>query len=358
MSDRPQNPLDADVEDDLGAAPTLPGSRSRDKADGGAGDGGAGGDGGTRSSRRRPSLPKVGGRIGVAAIAVLIVLLALVPAVASTLEKTPRDKYGISYGGGPIEGAHFQKTVAPGSALFFNGLFDDLFLYPADQQTYATGPSDDEDTTTGGPIVAPSKDQVNVTYQVAVYFKLDTDQLRAFHEQIGLNYSAYTDSGWDQMINSVFRPQIDNALQEQTRRFDVADLFADAEVLKELQTEVGANLSSRLEAALGQRFFCSPAFEPGAECQDPTFIIKSITIPETVQTAFERNRQSEIDVVTRQNEAEAIQALSDALGPDQYPLLKAIESGQITFWVLPDGGITVAAPDGSGAAPAAPEGGG
>ncbi len=87
-------------------------------------------------------------------------------------------------------------------------------------------------------------------------------------------------------------------------------------------------------------------------------MIKSITIPSTVQDAFERNRQSEIDVATREAEAEAIAALGDALSPGQYPLLKAIESGQITFWVLPDGGITVAAPDGSGAAPATPEGGG
>lgn len=354
MSDRPQNPLDADVEDDLGAAPTLPGVRSREgreQSKGRSSDGGA-------RSKRNLRIPRAGKRIGLVAVAVLVVLLAFVPAVGSTLEKTPRDKYGISYGGGPFEGAHFQKTVAPGSALFFNGFFDDLFLYPADQQTYTTGPADDEDTTTGGPISAPSRDQVTITYQVGVYFKLNTDRLRDFHEQIGLNYSAYTDSGWDRMINSVFRPQLDNALQEQTRRFDVAELFSDAEVLTELQSEVGANLSSRLEAALGQRFFCSPAFEPGAECQDPTFIIKSLTIPPTVQTAFERNRQSEIDVVTRQNEAEAIAALSDALGPDQYPLLKAIESGQITFWVLPDGGVTVAAPDGSGAATATPEGGG
>jgi regulator of protease activity HflC (stomatin/prohibitin superfamily) len=354
LSDRPQNPLDADVEDDLGAAPTLPGVRSREgreKPQGHSPDGG-------RTGRRRLRIPRAGRRIGLVAIAVLVVLLAFVPAVASTLAKTPRDKYGISYGGGPIEGAHFQKTVAPGSALFFNGLFDDLFLYPADQQSYTTGPSDDDDTTTGGPITAPSKDQVTITYQVAVYFKLNTDQLQAFHEQIGLNYSAYTDSGWDDMINSVFRPQLDNALQEQTRRFDVAELFSDAEVLTELQTEVGANLSARLETALGQRFFCSPAFAPGTECQDPTFVIKSITIPPTVQEAFERKSRSEIDVATREAEARAIEALGDALGPGQYPLLKAIESGQVTFWVLPDGGITVAAPDGTGAAPAAPEGGG
>jgi regulator of protease activity HflC (stomatin/prohibitin superfamily) len=356
LSDRPQNPLDADVEDDLGAAPTLPGARSRDRSEAAADDAGADVDATPRERRLR--LPRTGGRVAVVAVVVLILLLALIPAVASTLEKTPRDKYGISYGGGPFEGAHFQKTVAPGSALFFNGFLDDLFLYPADQQAYTTAAADDGDPSTGGPISAPSRDQVTITYQVAVYFKLNTDQLRAFHEQLGLNYSASTDEGWDRMIASVFRPQLDNALQEQTRRYDVADLFADADVLAELQSEVATSLSTRLEAALGQRFFCAPAFEPGAECQDPTFVIKTITIPPTVQDAFERNRKSEIDVATREAEARAIAALGDALSPGQYPLLKAIESGQVTFWVLPDGGITVAAPEGSGAPPTTPEGGG
>jgi hypothetical protein len=39
---------------------------------------------------------------------------------------------GISYGGGPIEGVHFQRVIQPGSRLFVNGLFDSLYLYPSD----------------------------------------------------------------------------------------------------------------------------------------------------------------------------------------------------------------------------------
>jgi hypothetical protein len=194
----------------LGAAASIPVDRRAAKADRG---------------RRRPRL----GRFGVIALLVAIVLLALVPAVMSTLEKTPRDKIGISYGGGPIEGEHYQKIVQPGSGLFFNGLFDTLYLYPADQQNYiisnqeGVGAVDAPDS-----ISAPTSDRVQVQYQAAVYFKLNTDELRPFHEQLGLKFSAYTDDGWDQMLQDTFRPQIENALQQETRKVEVADLVGNA----------------------------------------------------------------------------------------------------------------------------------
>ena len=69
-------------------------------------------------------------------VLVPILVVALYPVVAGAFKKTPRDKFGISYGGGPIEGTHFQRIVKPGSGLFFNGWFDSLYLYPADQRNY------------------------------------------------------------------------------------------------------------------------------------------------------------------------------------------------------------------------------
>ena len=285
-----------------------------------------------------------------------MLLLALVPAVMSTLEKTPRDKIGISYGGGPIEGEKFQKIVQPGSGLFFNGLFDSLYLYPADQQNYII--SDQEGVgATDGPdsVTAPTADRVQVTYQAAVYFKLNTDELRPFHEQLGLKFSAYTDDGWDQMLQDTFRPQIENALQQETRQVEVADLVGDADVLLELQQSVQATLSQRLEDALGDTFFCAPTFQPGSECADPTFVIQRVDIPEGVASAFEANRTSQVEIQTRQNEVAQREAEAegiDALGltGDQYVTLKAVESGKIGFWVLPeDAGVTVLNPNPAGA---------
>jgi regulator of protease activity HflC (stomatin/prohibitin superfamily) len=284
--------------------------------------------------------------------------------LVSGLEKTPRDRVAISYGGGPFEGVHFQRIVQPGSNLFFNGFFDSLYLYPSDQVNYIVSQQPDQGAQQGSDaVVAPTNDRVQVTYQVAVYFKLNTDELRDFHEQLGLRYRAHTTDGWDNLLRDTFRQQIENSLQEETRKVGVGDLVGDADLLVELQSNVQAKLTQRLEDALGNRFFCSPTFRPGGDCGDPTFVIKRVDIPSSVVQAFEDARTSEIQIQTKENEvrqreaeARAIEALG--LTGQEYDILKAIESGRITFWVLDgEGGITITGPDagpGSGQAPSTP----
>jgi hypothetical protein len=346
----------------------------------------------TGDGRWRPRSPRSWRWLLV--VPVVLVALALVPTFASGLKKTPRDRVGISYGGGPIEGVHFQRIVQPGSSLFFNGFFDDLYLYPSDQVNYIVpeqsaqaaqqqaaqqaqaqgGQTAQGDQQTQGiqpqatqpaadAVVAPTSDRVQVSYQVAVYFKLNTDELRDFHEQLGLRYRAYTTDGWNKLIRETFRQQIENALQEETRRVAVADLVGNADRLVELQDNVQTKLTQRLEDALGQRFFCAPTFRPGSECGNPTFVIKRIDIPTSVTQAFENVRTSEIQIQAKENEvrqreaeARAIAALG--LSGQEYDILKAIESGKITFWVLDgQGGITITGPDtgaGGGSSPRPP----
>jgi hypothetical protein len=333
----------------LGTAATI---SKRDKSSGGSEAG--------RPKRRRPRI-KPG--FGIVAIAVVVIGLALVPLLGTAFTKTPRDRIGVSYGGGPFEGASFQKVVQPGSGLFFNGFFDALYLYPSDQQAYivtAVAPEGDQAGDTAE-LVAPSADRVRITYQVAVYFRLNTDEIRAFHEQWGLKYEAYTEAGWNRLIRDTLRQQVENALQAETRRYEVAQIYGDADLLVQIQESVQDALLERLGAAMGRNYFCAPTFTPGGECDPPVFVIKRADVPESVSAAYERNRTSALDIVTRQNEvqqrieeAKGIEALSAALAESgtAYVLLRAIESGDIDFWVLPsDGSVDLTAPSGATPAP-------
>ena len=208
-------------------------------------------------------------------------------------------------------------------------------------------------------MVAPTSDRVQVSYQVAVYFKLNIDELRDFHEQLGLRYQAYTTDGWNNLIRDTFRQQIENALQEETRKVAVADLVGNADLLVELQDNVQTKLTQRLEDRPGAAVLLRATFRPGGDCGDPTFVIKRVDIPTSVAKAFEDVRTSEIQIQTKENEVRQRQAEAEAIGAlgltgQEYDILKAIESGKITFWVLNgEGGITITGPDtGAGSAPA------
>lgn len=409
----------------LGASATIPVDKGR----------------GGRSKRsgeeRRRTLPSFRPGMVVGVVAVLVIAFAFVPMLASSLKKTPRDKVGISYGGGPFEGAHFQRIVMPGSNLFFNGWFDPLYLYPADQQNYiVAGPtassssptsssssagssgggqaagqgggkangqgggqgagqgggqgggqgsgqggaagggvaatssptSGSSSTVSGQPIVAPSSDRVQVTYQAAVYYRLNIDKLREFHEEFGLKYAAFTPGGWRNLIQDTLRQQIENALLEQTRRYDVDDIYGNVGVLLKIQDAVQDTLSRRLRLAMGDDFFCSPNYQPGRPCGNPTFVVKSVDIPPSIVTSFEAMRSSGIGIQTRKNEAEqrrieaeGVRVLMESLGQNGnvYALLRSIEAGKTQFWVIPDStGLNLGTQGGTGSAPAAPGSGG
>jgi len=309
--------------------------------------------------RKRPQLRDGAGkaiaRIGGFGVLALVVIFLIAAFALNPFKKTPRELIGLSYGGGPFEGARFQEVVQPGSNLFFNGWGDPLFLYPVTQRNYIISKRAEEGDVGGSDFVpAPSADRIEVDYEVAVYFKLNLSKVQDFHETIGLKYRAWCDEGdetcsigWERMLRDSFRQQIEFALQRESRRYPVADIYADQKTLVEIQSDVGTVLKENVNEILGDDYFCGPTYSLAdpTTCPDFEFVIKRVTIPQDVLTAFEANRTSEIAVLTKQNEVRQAEFESQAIQKRQQALercgqicvlYEAVKGGVIDFWVIPD----------------------
>jgi hypothetical protein len=102
---------------------------------------------------------------------VLLVTLASVV----TWRATPVDKIGLHYTGGPIEGTKFVSVIEPGTGRRLLGLADELVLLPVTQRDYTASHDDGSD---GPPIVAPARGGVEMQFDVAAYFTLNTGERR------------------------------------------------------------------------------------------------------------------------------------------------------------------------------------
>ncbi len=304
----------------------------------------------TKDNRLRVGRSALTGFFGV-----LIIVLLVAMMVAWPFRQTPRDKIGLSYGGGIIEGAHFQGIIQPGHGTFFNGWGDKLYLYPVTQRNYIVSKNPNEgDRKTPDYIEAVTSDNVRVQYETATFFLLNTDLIRQFHERLGLKFHAWTTSGWDQLLDQTLRQVEESALQRVTRSYDAKDLRSASGTLEEVQNAVGAEMNKRIISVLSGNFFCNPDWHSGQPCGDMSFVIKRVTVPDAIASSYEANAQSLIDVQTAANKVkqadqqrQEIDALNAALAKSggQYVLLKAIESGQIKFWVLPSNtNLTVPSP--------------
>jgi regulator of protease activity HflC (stomatin/prohibitin superfamily) len=297
-------------------------------------------------------------------LAFIAAALLVVFIIAWPFKKVANGYVGLSYGGGLIEGQHFQGEQIGPKSLFFNGFFDHLYTYPTTQRNYIISLNENEgDRGHADSISALDADGVVIQYEVAVYFKLNLDKLQEFHQNIGLKYHAWCDGdapncsdGWENMLNDSFRQQLENALQNVSRQYHT-DAFLQTETLRAIQLSVASSLKENVASVLGDDYFCGPEYVPGSGvCPDFELVIKKPTLDPNVVLRYSEVQQSLIAIQTKQNEvkqavlqAEAIdklnKALSSAQSADAYVLLKAIESGRINFWVIPsDNGLTLQTP--------------
>jgi len=264
---------------------------------------------------RRAVLAVVGG----------IVLLILLGQVISAFKSTPVDKVGLSYTGGPIAGTHFQRVVKPGSGQFFNGFYASLHELPATQRNYIVSKNADEgDRHTADFLPGPTKDRVITEIELAVTFKLNTEPsaVRRFYEQLCVKYHCEDLSpggGWDKLLNDNFRQVLENAVQQETRQINAADLNNNQEVITRMQTDIASHLKDDFNQVLGGNFFCGPTFDRNrpSVCPDFKFVIKNITLPKDLQDAFTAQQSSAAQVVVKQNEAAQVKAAAEGVAAQQ-----------------------------------------
>ena len=181
---------------------------------------------------------------------------------------------------------------------------------------------------------------------MAVYFKLNIDRLQAFHEQLGLQYSAYT----SRRVEEPHPGHVPPADRERAPG-------GDAEVRRrrhlrqrrrphhdpELGRAAAERAARRRPSA--QPFFCGPTFKPGGDCGAPTFIIKKIDIPTErrcrlrgqpdLRRSRSRRARTRSPSARRRRRPSTRSTRRSSKAGMNYVLLKAIESGKINFWVLP-----------------------
>lgn len=312
-------------------------------------------------------MPKRAPVLIAAAGLVVVLVLALVGSV--TYEAMPPDKIGLHYTGGPFDGTKYVETIQPGTARKIYGMSENIYRLPATQRNYIVSKSAaDGDEQGADSIAAPSKDRVSFTFEAAVYFKLNSDPkvLRRFFEQICLHDECWTDAGWQKMLRQFFRKPLEQAIAQEAKKYDQAELYSDAQVLNDMNTAISKGLADDINRALGGTYFCGPESSPG-HCGDFRVIIKNPTPPDSVVEAYNETaaanqavqvakRKAEAKVEESKGKAQAAReaaagdrdaqntrAAAKALSPEQLAYLQAqallacAQNTNCTLVVTPDG---------------------
>lgn len=278
----------------------------------------------------------------VAAVIVLIVLFNIF-----NFADTDANKIGLHYGGGVVEDKAFKSIVPPGSTNKLIGPGDTVYAYPIDQRSYIIG-GDGADTDSADEVTVVSKDNVRLGVRVQVYFTLNRseDVLKSFHERIGLKTDAYEDRGWNDMLQSYFRPQIDRALAAVATNYTWAELYNNEAKKSAFQAAASTEFTRLLPAAVGGDYFCGPSYTGNNACGELSFTIQKPTpLDKGIIDGLEAKQRAELAKATQEQknqqvnvELQSVKQQVAMLGAQGYLLKTAIESGKIQFMVIPQNG--------------------
>jgi hypothetical protein len=295
---------------------------------------------------------------------IVVVLLLIVLFNIFNFASTDANRIGLHYGGGVIEDKKFKSIIPPGSTNKLIGPGDTVYDYPIDQRSYIIGGAG-ADTDSADEVTVVSKDNVRLGVRVQVYFTLNRDKnvIASFHERIGLKTDAYTERGWNDMLQSYFRPQIDRALSAVATNYNWAELYNNEAKKAEFQTAASKEFTRLLPAAVGGDYFCGPSYNGGNNCGELSFTVQKPTpLDKGIIDGLEAKQRAELAKATQEQtnqrvnvELQSVKQQVAMLGAQGYLLKTAIESGKIQFMVIPQG-TNVAIPPGAATLPQAPAG--
>lgn len=283
----------------------------------------------------------------VIGILIAIVVLLIILFNLFNFASTDANRIGLHYGGGVIEDKKFKSIIPPGSTNKLVGPGDQIYSYPIDQRSYIIGGAG-ADTENADEVTVVSKDNVRLGVRVQVYFTLNRkpEVIQLFHERIGLKTEAYENAGWNAMLQSYFRPQIDRALAAVGTNYNWAELYNNEKKKADFQTAAAKEFTRLLPAAVGGDYFCGPSYTGNNACGELSFTIQKPTpLDKGIIDGLEAKQRAELARQAQEQknqqvnvELQSVKQQVAMLGANGYLLKTAIESGKIQFMVIPQNG--------------------
>ena len=253
---------------------------------------------------------------------------------------TDPDQVSVVYNKGPVAATEWQEQVNPGSRAWVDP-FDESYSYPAGQRTYVFSTGTDAADRPSLDVADKDGIQLGVPGQLRFALNTDPEVLKQFHEKIGLKFGK-DEGAWGQILNVYLQQPLNRAVTEATQGFTWRDLYQDPAKKAEWEKKAKELLPEFIKQAAGGEYFNGIDLT----LQKPVLPQQLLTSLLGAQTAEqELNRQkAENEVVALKAIGE--RALVDLYGADNYALLKAIESGKVTFMQLPANGNVALTPTG------------
>lgn len=300
---------------------------------------------------------KIGTWVGV--LFVLALLFGLVSCGSMSKYDTGPGEVAVHVTGGiflPVD-EEIKDCVDP-SSTGYEGLGEQFIEYPTTQRTVEFSDDDDADfnpiqvvsPNSIDPKTGQSTGTVEMTVSGIATFTLNTqcDVLKEFQRDIGGKLHADTEGGWDRLLATYFRTNLEKALDTASKQYEFNGLYGNPQIKEKWEDQTGALFSQYLASMAGGPYFCGPEFdrETSTECGDPVLTVQSPEISDELAASIERqqiatqdNLAAQKENATKRTEAQGFAlAVKDCkCSPAEYNQWLAIREG---IAILP-GGVLV-----------------